>query len=462
MNHGVQIFSRIHYGPSYAARHEEMIDLDQVCKKHFILAYISFRKDCLIMQRHLTCIKKESFGVDMALLKIEEPQTSGHLRLTGYPLWRLGFRPFYLLAAAFAALAVPLWVARYFGHAAGLLHADMNWHMHEMLFGFAIAVIVGFLYTAARNWTGRWTPRHGHLAALTALWLAGRLAMLFAPPMLAAFVDIPFLPLAAWPLYRVLKRAGNRRNLFLPGLLGLLTLINVAFHCAVLGWLDIAPMRAIEAGILVVVVIESVIGGRVIPMFTANAVKDAKPVMRAGRDRISIVLIAMASLAWVFLPLSPLTAALNFAAACSQSVRLAGWKSHLTWRNPLLWILHLSYAWIVVGFFLLSLSALGLTPSTAAFHSLAVGSMGGLVIGMITRTALGHTGRPLKAGTGETAAYVLIQLGVASRLCAAFDVLGHRNGALFLAAACWSAAFLLYLVIYGPYLFRPRIDGKEG
>lgn len=398
----------------------------------------------------------------MALMKIDEPQTSAHSALADIPFWRLGFRPFYLLAAVFAALAVPIWIARYFGHADWLPRADMNWHMHEMLFGFAIAVIVGFLFTAARNWTGLWTPRRGHLAALVALWLAGRLAMLFAPPLVAALVDIPFLPLAAWPLYRVMKRSDNRRNFFLPALLGLLTLINIAFHGAVLGWLDILPMRAIEAGILVVVTIESVIGGRVIPMFTANAVPGANPVKHEGRDRINLALVAAAGLAWVFLPPSPLTAALAVAAACTQLVRLIGWKPHLTWRNPLLWILHLSYAWIAAGFFLLALAALGMSPPTAAFHALAVGSMAGLIIGMITRTALGHTGRMLKAGAAETAMYVLIQAGVATRLCAAFDVMGHRNAELVIAAACWSAAFLLYAIVYGPYLFRARIDGKEG
>lgn len=397
----------------------------------------------------------------MTLLKIEEPMASEMSGLADHPLWRLGFRPFYLLAAAFAALAVPLWLARYFGHAAWLSRVDMNWHTHEMLFGFAIAVIVGFLYTAARNWTGLWTPRRGHLAALAALWLAGRAAMLLAPPLLAAVVDVLFLPFAAWPLYRVLKRAGNRRNMFLPVLLGLLTLINIAFHCAALGWLEISPISVIEAGILVVVCIESVIGGRVIPMFTTNAI-GAKTVTHGGRDRINLALTAAAGLAWISFPLSPLSAALAFAAGCSQLVRLAGWKFWLTWRTPLLWILHLSYAWIAFGFLLLSLSALKLSPATAAFHALAVGSMGGLIIGMITRTALGHTGRMLKAGAGETAMYVLIQIGVVARLCAAFNMMGHRDDALLLAGASWSAAFLLYLFIYGPYLFRPRIDGKDG
>jgi len=397
----------------------------------------------------------------MALLKIEEPSASGHSGLTDHPLWRLGFRPFYLLAAAFAALAVPLWLARYFGHAAWLPRVDMNWHMHEMLFGFAIAVIVGFVYTAARNWTGLWTPRRGHLAALAALWLAGRVAMLFAPPLLAALVDVLFLPFAAWPLYRVLKRAGNKRNMFLPALLSLLALINITFHCAVLGWLDVSPINVIEAGILVVVCIESVIGGRVIPMFTTNAI-GVKTVTHAGRDRINLALTAAAGLAWVFLPIPPLVAGLTLAAGCSQLLRLAGWKPHLTWRTPLLWILHLSYAWIAFGFLLLSLSALKLAPPTAAFHALAIGSMAGLIIGMITRTALGHTGRPLKARIGETTMYVLIQIGVVARLCAAFDLMGHRNGALLMAGAGWSAAFLLYLFIYGPYLFQSRIDGKDG
>jgi len=400
----------------------------------------------------------------MALITIEEPRVArkGKPSLEDHPLLRLGFRPFYLLAAAFAAISVPLWIARYFGWANGLTHVDLNWHMHEMVFGFAIAVIVGFLYTAGRNWTGLWTPRRKTLAALAGLWLAGRLAMLFADPLLAAIVDVVFLPAAAWPLYRVLKRSGNKRNMFLVGLLALLTLANICFHVATLGWIAVSPIRPVHAAILVIVMIESVIGGRVIPGFTKNAVQGSTPIVNEKRDRISIALTALACIGWVAGLPAPLTAALAFAAAAAQLSRVAGWKPHVTFRNPLLWILHLSYAWIPVGFILLGLAALQLAPASAAIHVLAIGATAGLIIGMITRTALGHTGRALKAGAGEVAMYALIQAGAVARFAAAIDINGVRNVALLVTAACWSAAFLLYVAVYGPYLLKARVDGREG
>jgi len=382
--------------------------------------------------------------------------------LASHPLWRLGFRPFYLLAAAFAAVSVPLWVTRYVGLLPGLPRLGLAWHMHEMVFGFVIAVIIGFLFTAGRNWTGLWTPRRGHLAALAALWLAGRIAMLWAPPALAAIVDLLFLPAAAWPMYRVLQRSGNKRNLFLIGLLGLLTLVNAVFHAAVLGWLALPPASAIQAAILIVVMIESVIGARVIPGFTNNGAPGTKTIVHPKLDRISIALTAAASLSWVGgLPAAAI-AGLAGAAACSQLLRLGGWKPHRTLHEPLLWILHLSYAWIPIGFFLIALSALHVVSSSAAFHALAVGSTAGLIMGMMTRTSLGHTGRPLRAGRSEVVMYLLIQAGAVARVCAAIDTSGMRLSVLVFAAVCWSAAFLLFVIVYGPYLYRARLDGREG
>lgn len=400
----------------------------------------------------------------MGLLTIEEPG-GGNGRAgtwTDHPVLRLGFRPFYLLAAAFAAVSVPVWIARYFGALPALPHIDLNWHMHEMVFGFAIAVIIGFLFTAGRAWTGHWTPRKGHLAALAGLWLAGRIGMLSGVPLLAAALDLSFLPLAAWPLYRVLKLSGNRRNLFLIVLLGILSTLNLLFHLSVSGWLSWSPIAAIETAILVVVLIESVIGARVIPMFTANGAPGTTPIVHPARDRISIGLTVAACITWIAgLPPAAI-AAFAFAAACSQILRVAGWQPQRTLHNPLLWILHLSYAWIAVGFVLLGLSAMQLVTASAAFHALATGSMAGLIIGMITRTTLGHTGRPLRAGRSERAMYLLIQLGAVARVYAALDSGGLRDPALVIAAAAWGLAFLLYVVVYGPYLLRLRLDGKEG
>lgn len=400
----------------------------------------------------------------MTLLTIDEPKLpgTGKSTIANQPIFRLGFRPFYLLAAAFAAISVPLWMARYFGWLGPFENVEINWHMHEMIFGFAIAVIIGFLYTAGRNWTGLWTPTRGHLAALASLWIAGRVAMLVSAPLMAAIVDLLFLPLATWPLFSVLKRSGNKRNMFLIGLLGLLTLTNAVFHATALGWIAVSPATPIEAAILIIVMLESVIAGRVIPGFTRNATPGANPVVDARRDNISMALTGMACIAWIAGFPAPFTASLAFAAACSQLLRLAGWKPHTTLRYPLLWILHLSYAWIPFGFVLLALAVLGLVSDSAALHVLAIGSMAGLIIGMITRTALGHTGRMLRAGKSEVAMYLLIQIGAIFRFVAAIHFGELRNIALILTAVVWTVAFVIYLLIYMPYLTTPRVDGREG
>jgi len=375
-------------------------------------------------------------------------------------LFALGFRPFYLLAAAFAAVSVPLWVAAQAGWPVPA-RVDMLWHMHEMVYGFAVAVIVGFLYTAGYNWTRLWTPRGWRLAAIAGVWLAGRAAMLAAPPLAAAAVDAIFLPLAALPLYRVLKQSGNRRNMFLVALLGLLALSNLLYHAATLGWLPLDPLAPVHAAIVLIVAIEAVIGGRVIPMFTANGAPGTRPVQDARVDRTALFLTVLAGAAWTAGLAAPFTAALAMAAAVAQALRLAGWKPWRTLRNPLLWILHLSYAWIPLGFLALALAQYGIVTPSAALHLLTVGSLAGLVIGMITRTALGHTGRPLKAGRAETLMYVLAQGAVLARFAAALAP-AARMPWLVLATVCWSGCFLAYLAVYLPRLVAPRPDGREG
>jgi uncharacterized protein involved in response to NO len=395
----------------------------------------------------------------MALMTIEEARPAPAPG-RGAPLFALGFRPFYLLAAAFAAVAVPAWIAAQAGWPLPA-RIDVAWHMHEMVFGFALAVLVGFLYTAGYNWTQLWTPRGARLAALAGVWVAGRVAMVAAPPVLAAAVDVAFLPLAAYPLYRVFKLSGNRRNMFLVVLLALLALANACFHAATLGWVALDPTRPVHAAIMLIVVIEIAIGGRVIPMFTRSAVPESRPVQDARRDRYALVLTVLAGAAWIAGLPAPLTASLALLAGVGQGARLIGWQPWRTWRNPLLWVLHVSYAWIPLGFVLLALAQYGVVSGSAALHVLTVGALAGLIIGMITRTALGHTGRPLKAGRAECLMFVLVQAAVVLRFAAAV-LPSWRMTCLVLATACWSAAFLAYLAVYVPYLSAARADGRAG
>jgi len=392
---------------------------------------------------------------------------------TGLPLLRLGFRPFYLMAALFAAAAVPLWLASYLGwRSAGAV--GLVWHMHEMVFGFGVAVVIGFLLTAARNWSGLWTPRGGALAALALLWLAGRVAMLCGPAapsagaVAAALIDWAFLPAAAWPLYDVLTRSGKRRNLPLLGIVALLAVANAVFHAAMAGALPVSPLAAIHAALLLIVLLASILGGRVIPGFTANAVPGLQPVQHARRDACAIALSAAASAAWVLQAPGALTAVLCWAAAVLVGWRLAGWQPWRTGGKPLLWALHAGYGWIALGYALLGGAAwlrgaaAGAALASSAWHALAVGAMAGMMLAMMTRTALGHTGRVLRASNAEMAMFILLQAGAVLRLCANIVPDSNRDLILLSSGACWCTAFLLYAAVYGPYLSQPRVDGQDG
>jgi uncharacterized protein involved in response to NO len=379
-----------------------------------------------------------------------------------HPLLRLGFRPFYLLAAALAALSAPLWLAAYKGMLPALPAANMLWHMHEMVFGFGAAVIVGFLFTAGRNWTNLQTPAGAQLAALAILWIAGRVAMLLTPGVPAMIVDGLFLPLCAIAFGRVLYLARSKRNYPICGILVLLSVANLLFHAASNGWIDLSALTPVQGAILMITVLEAVIGGRVIPMFTRNGAPGSQPATVAWREKASIALLLTTALAWVTGLPGMVVATVAFAAAAVNAVRLIGWAPFATVRVPLLWILHLAYAWIVAGLVLLGFAALGIGSSSSAFHALAVGGMSGLILGMITRTALGHTGRMLRAGRAESAMYLLLQVGAVGRLCANLIPANARDFVLVGSALAWSAAFVVYLVVYAPYLCRARIDGREG
>jgi uncharacterized protein involved in response to NO len=391
------------------------------------------------------------------------PGTPATPVLAGLPLLRLGFRPFYLCAALLAALAVPLWIATFLGHLSlNPAVAPLLWHAHEMLFGFAIAVIVGFLMTAGKAWTGLATPRGPFLGLLATLWLAARIAVVVAPYAVYALLDVIFLPVVAVIFLRLLLRARNRRNLPLAGILILLSVSNVAFHLAVTQSLPISPLSPLHAGLALIIMIECVMAGRVIPAFTMSATPGLKLTTQPKLELITLLLTALGLALWVFAPAGWLTLlALAFAAGLHLH-RLWQWQPLVTRDRPILWILHAAYAWIPLGLGLLALAQMNVVPVSAGLHALAVGATGGLIIGMITRTARGHTGRSLQASGPEVMAYALVMLAAALRVLLPLVSPDLLTIALVGAAMAWTAAFTIYLVIYTPWLMRTRLDGRDG
>jgi len=388
------------------------------------------------------------------MIQIDEPAAAQSPR--GCALFNLGFRPFYLLAALFGAVAVVAWVASIEGRIAPPgVHAGAAWHAHEMVFGFALAVIAGFLLTAGRVWTGLRTPEGLPLALIVLHWIGARLAMLSGPAPLAAAVDGAFPFVLAAVMARVIVGSRNARNYFVIALLCALGVANAAFHAGY-------GLAAVRAALWLVTALVVVMAGRVVPAFTASALPQAGVVRRPLLDNASIVL-TVAAFACDLLGLDGwIVAALAFAAAASHLVRQAGWAPGATRGKPILWILHLSHAWIPLGFVLLALGALGVVAANAAIHAFGAGAVGGLIIGMITRTALGHTGRPLAAGRAEVASYVLVHLAAVLRVLAGLAPQLGYVPLLGAAGVCWSAAFVVYFATYLPRLAAPRVDGKPG
>lgn len=378
-------------------------------------------------------------------------------------LFQLAFRPFYLLAALWAVLAVPLWVAQY----AGLLppplaYPAMLWHAHEMTFGFVLAVIVGFLLTAVRAWTGLPTLTGVPLAGLAALWITARIFNYTGPSALAMLLDGAFIVVSMVAIGTVLMKARNYRNMFVLAIFTAFLIASTLFHLAATGSIDASPLMAARFFVFVVIILISVIAGRVTPLFTANALRGIRQWRDARLDWAALAMTALALLL-ALLPVSPaVIAAACAVAAALQFARLAGWNPWATRHTPILWILHVSYAWIPIGLVLIALAAFGIVPESAGVHALTLGAISGLIIGMITRTALGHTARPLKTGRIETSAYLLVQLAVLLRLAPmlvpALPYLPWTTA----AAAAWSLAFAVYLLKYVSVLSSPRLDGRDG
>jgi len=393
------------------------------------------------------------------LMQMEEPSKQAP---AGCALWALGFRPFYLLASAFAALSILLWSLQFTGWLGRPYLPAPIWHAHEMIFGFALAVVVGFLFTAGRNWSGLPTPTGWRLAALAALWVAARVLVLTPFGWAAAMVNAAFPLSAAVALAIPFVKSRNRRNYFFIGLLVLMSAVVLGIHLEQLGVLRFPGWAGIQLALDVILFMMAVMGGRVIPMFTNNGVPGAaatrKPLVEKAALGATLVLLAADALqagGW-------LLALVAIVAAAAHLVRWWLWDPLKTLRSPIVWVLQVAYLWIPVHLVLRAAAVLGWVAPSAATHALTVGAIGGLIIGMITRTARGHTGRPLQADRYETACYLMVLLAALVRVFVPLLVPALMLQAVVWSAVLWSAAFGLYFVRYWPVLTRPRLDGRPG
>lgn len=380
------------------------------------------------------------------------------------------FRPFFLLGSLFTIIVMLLWVLALAGIGPVALHASpMLWHAHEMLFGFAMAIIAGFVLTAVAVWTGR-TRLHGApLGWLIVAWLAGRGAMSVSGALPAAVVgllDMVFPVLVCLFFGREVLAAGNRRNYVVVGIVVAIAILNVLYHVGAAGVAPGLDRTALLLMIHVVLVLITAIGGRIVPSFTANWLRargqERFPRTSATIDAVTLALTVVAGIAITLAPQSPMTGIIALVTAVAHGLRLSRWSGLATTAEPMLFVLHVAYLWFPIGYLLVAWSALGsmlgsVYPPSVALHALTMGAIGTMVLAMSTRVSLGHTGRVPQAARLTVIGYYLLNLAVIIRL------VGPLFGAQYMrsvevAAVAWITTFLLFLWVYWPILTQPRAD----
>ncbi|MBX3485864.1 MAG: NnrS family protein [Phenylobacterium sp.] len=375
----------------------------------------------------------------------------------GPALFSFGFRPFFLFGAIWSAAVVPLWLYSYFH--GGFEALTREWHIHEMIFGFLGAVIAGFLTTAVPNWTGRMPVVGAPLCGLVALWMLGRVAMLY-PGILgaaAAVIDSLFLLAFAAVIWREVLTGRNWRNLPVCGLVTVFALANVASHLPA----TVASEAGVRLALAAASVLIALIGGRIVPSFTRNWMKARslapEPALFGPVDRAALGLTVVGAGLWVVAPQAAVSGLALGLAGLAHLVRLARWRGWRAAAEPLVWILHLGYGWLGAGLLLLGGASLdpAVVPRSAGVHALTAGAVGVMTLAVMTRATRGHTGRPLAAGAGTLAIYVAINGAALLRVAAPFSGAG-QPWLLGASGLAWSLAFGGFALAYGRMLTTPR------
>ncbi len=391
------------------------------------------------------------------------PALERRLNYAGPALFSYGFRPFFLGAAVWSVACIVLWIPQFMGDLSWrTAYSSLDWHSHEMLYGYVAAVIAGFLLTAIPNWTGRLPINGGPLMALAALWIAGRFAILFSAKLgilVAALIDVAFLATLAIVAAREIIAGRNWRNLRVLVLIGVLIAGNIAFHAEVyaFGGADYGN----RIGIAAVIMLIMLVGGRVVPSFTRNWLarqENGRLPAPFSRFDVASIAVSLASLVlWVGLPDGAMTGLALIAAAVMQGARLARWAGDRTTSDRLVLVLHVGYAFVPIGFAVLGASILNPSaiPSSVGIHAWTAGAIGLMTLAVMTRASLGHTGQPLTAGRGTQAIYLFVFCAAVLRMIA--GLVGSMLLMEF-ASAAWAAAFGGFVLLYGPMLCqRPPV-----
>lgn len=392
----------------------------------------------------------------------------------GLTPFALGFRPFFLFAGVAAIVLMLLWLRLYAaawegGDASAMAivqyYGAIVWHGHEMLFGYTLAVIAGFLLTAVRNWTGHNTAAGLPLVALFLLWIAARVLPLLPlgiAPLWLALVDLAFLPLLMLALAIPLLRAGKGKNLIFLLLLGLMFVANVLIHLQALGVTQNTAAFAMDLMVYLIMLLIAIMGGRVIPFFTERGLGNVTIKRWVSLEIIAIASIVLLIIGRMLQLPAILLMIIAGLATLAHALRLFSWQARGLWSEPLLWVLHCGYAWLVIGLLLETLAHAGWVAPNLVRHAYTTGTIGVLTLGMMARVTLGHTGRHLQVTTPMSYAYALINLAVFVRVLLPIIIPQAYATLVLISGGLWILAFLIFVLRYAPMLVSARVDGKPG
>jgi len=383
-----------------------------------------------------------------------------------YPLFALGFRAFFALAGLAALILIVFWNAIFNGTLTSEHYYPNNyWHAHEMLLGYAVAVIAGFLLTAVKNWTGKPTLTGDQLASLCLLWLYGRILPFYAgllPDALIALVDFAFLPALAYQVSKPIIEAKQYRNLFFIGLIMLLALGNGLIHAEMLGLQENTATIGIQLVVATIIILILIIAGRVFPFFTERGIPGTLIIRNPLLDSLSVASAVIVFALQIFGISGTLLALAAIVAVAVNVARLSGWYVQRVMYVPLLWVLYAGYGWIILGFMLTVLSAYSVVLPSLALHAFTLGGIGVLTLGMMARVSLGHTGRAMKASNAMAIAFVLINVAALFRVLLPIAMPHWYENLIYVSTLSWLAAFSLFVFVYVPILSSARIDGQDG